>query len=215
MQLVMFDVDGTLVDSNQLDRVLYAQAVRELVGVEVDRTWQSYRHVTDSGVLEDVLEQCAPSIDAAELTARVKDRLVELVSEQLRDSDSVLDAIPGASQLVDRLRASPYVTVAIATGGWKETAELKLSSAGIDFGGLPFASASDAASRVEIMRLAEQRAGACSRFTRKTYFGDAPWDQRASAELRYHFVGVGMHVEHSIAFDDLTDQEAILSLLGV
>lgn len=58
MHLVMFDIDGTLVDSNGFDGALFARAVREELGVPVDTTWQSYRHVTDSGVLEELL--CAP-----------------------------------------------------------------------------------------------------------------------------------------------------------
>ena len=50
-------ITSTLVNSNGFDSEFYAQAIRELVGVDVDRTWQSYRHVTDSGILAGILEQ--------------------------------------------------------------------------------------------------------------------------------------------------------------
>jgi phosphoglycolate phosphatase-like HAD superfamily hydrolase len=52
---------------------------------------------------------------------------------------------------------------------------------------------SDALTRLEIMRLAEQRAleraGAAGFFTR-TYVGDAVWDVKAAAALEYRFIGV-------------------------
>ena len=55
--IVMFDVDGTLVDSAGFDGNLYAEAVRAVLGVDVDETWASYANVTDSGVLEQILAE--------------------------------------------------------------------------------------------------------------------------------------------------------------
>ena len=107
------------------------------------------------------------------------------------------------------------MVIAFATGGWRETAEMKLRSAGIEFEGLPFATSSEAAARTEIMRLAERRAGVYGRFTRRTYFGDAPWDRNASAELGYDFLAVGDRVDHPRGFRDLSDQETIFGVLGV
>ena len=215
MHLVMFDIDGTLVDSNGFDGELYAQAVRRVLGVEVDRTWQSYRHVTDSGILEEVLEHYEGGGDVSGLAAEVKTRFIELVREYLVDESNKLEPVPGACQLIDQLQSSPGVTVAIATGGWKETAELKLAAVGIECDRTPLATSSDAVSRIEIMRLAEQRAAADGPFLRRTYFGDAPWDLAASAELGYAFVAIGPNVEHSVSFNDLSDHDGILSKLGV
>ena len=65
------------------------------------------------------------------------------------------------------------------------------------------------------MRLAEQQARLFGCITRRTYFGDAPWDKKASADLGYDFLAVGTRVEHPRSFDDLSDQESVLSVLGV
>jgi beta-phosphoglucomutase-like phosphatase (HAD superfamily) len=181
--LVMFDVDGTLVDSAGFDGRLYARAVREELGVRVDETWRSYRHVTDSGILEELLQQHAPASERDTLGARVKSRFVALVRAFIADGGrSALYEIPGAGELLRQLRGLPDVVVAIATGGWRETAELKLNAVGIEFMGLPFATASEATSRIEIIRLAEQQALPQGPFSRRTYFGDTPWDKRASEE---------------------------------
>jgi hypothetical protein len=65
------------------------------------------------------------------------------------------------------------------------------------------------------MKLAAQRAMLGGQFSRATYFGDGPWDRRASAALGYDFVAVGQSVAHDVAFADLRDAEAILAQLAI
>ncbi len=210
-QLVTFDIDGTLVDSNGFDEELFAQAVQEVAGVEFDRTLKSYRHITDSGIVRDVLLQSG--ISDHRVGDGIKRRFVELIGAHLGEASCAVEEIPGARALLRRLQSVPHLAIAIATGGWRETAKLKLSSVGIDVGGIPLATASDAIARVDIMGIAEERAGSGEPFTHKTYFGDGPWDQQASAELGYSFIAVGTEVDHPIRFMDLVDQDAILSVL--
>ncbi len=57
MHLVVFDVDGTLVESEDFDGVLYAQAIRNTLKIDVDEDWSGYRHQTDSGILNEVLDR--------------------------------------------------------------------------------------------------------------------------------------------------------------
>ena len=216
MHLVMFDIDGTLVDSTGFDGELFAETVKEEVGVAVDLSWQSYDHVTDRGILEQVLLESVAEAQRPSLYRRVQDRFVAKVREFIRVSPERAVAIPGAPELVRALREKPSVVVAFATGGWRETAEAKLRSAGIEFEGSPFLSSSDVAARVEIMQLAEERAAAPGRsFSCRTYFGDGPWDQKASLQLGYDFVAVGAHVEHMCRFEDLRNQKAIFEVLDV
>jgi phosphoglycolate phosphatase-like HAD superfamily hydrolase len=215
MHLVMFDIDGTLVDSAGFDAELYAQAVREVLNVELDRNWNAYEHVSDSGILEQVLRHTRFDRDRAALAARAQDRFVGLVRDYLGREGAAVREVAGAQRLVERLRALPDVRVAIATGGWEPTARLKLEHVGIDVGGLGFASSSDARARTEIMRFAAQRALGGDACRRATYFGDGAWDARASAELGYDFVAVGRTVSHAVAFDDLSDTDAILARLGL
>ena len=60
MHLVMFDIDGTLVDSAGFDSELYVEAVRSVLNVEIDSDWNAYEHVSDSGILEEVLGRAWP-----------------------------------------------------------------------------------------------------------------------------------------------------------
>ena len=215
MHLVMFDIDGTLVDSAGFDTELYVQAVREVLDVEIDSDWNAYEHVSDSGILEDVLRRVRRDGEQQELVARVQQRFVGLVRDYLQRAPAAVREIAGAKQLVERLLELPGVRVGIATGGWEPTAKLKLAHVGIDVAPLGFASSSDACARTDIMRLAAQRALRGAAYTRATYFGDGAWDLRASAELGYEFVAVGNAVRHNVRCADLRDTDAILAGLGL
>jgi len=215
MHLVMFDIDGTLVDSAGFDGELYAEAVRSVLKVEVDRNWDAYEHVSDRGILEQLLRDARFDGERAELAARVQQRFVELVRAYLARQPAAVREIAGAKVLVDRLLSMPNVRVAVATGGWEPTALLKLRHIGIDAKQLGFASSSDAPARVDIMRLAAQRAMRGAPVTRATYFGDGPWDRRASAALGYDFVAVGAAVAHALTYADLSAVDTILAALGL
>jgi len=212
MHLLMFDIDGTLVDSTGFDSQLYADAVREILGVELDRRWGRYEHVTDSGILAQVLRELGADRDVAELEGRVRQRFIVLVEDYVRAGSTVRE-IAGARELVERLLKLPGVRVAVATGGWRETAALKLRAIGLSPERLSLATSSDAMARTEIMRIAARRALPEGTFRRATYFGDGPWDRHASAELGYDFVAIGRGVEHSVRYDDFRDTDGILAQL--
>jgi hypothetical protein len=163
------------------------------------------------GILDEILAQRDFGKPADELAGRVRRRFAELVGAYLARNSRTLREIRGAKALVETLLATPGVRVAIATGGWAETALLKLRAIGMPIDRLVVATSSDARERTRIMQIAERRAleGAAPR--RRTYFGDAPWDQRASRDLGFEFVSIGKSVAHEPRFDDYTDRDAVLA----
>ena len=213
----MFDIDGTLVDSMRVDSRLYARAVRETLGGDVciDDTWRPYVHVTDSGILDEILVQHRFPEPLDPLRAEVKRRFIELVRGHLDAGDAVLREIRGATALLRELRARPDVRLAIATGGWAETALMKLAAIGVSVDGIGFASGSDAHARTRIMELAAERALRGAMPATRTYLGDGAWDQRACAELGYRFIAIGRALEHEPRFDDYADRDAVLACLAV
>ena len=91
--------------------------------------------------------------------------------------------------MLQSLNESDAHAVAIATGGWFESAVLKLDSAGLHRPGIPVATADDSWDRTEIMRIALARLG--TGFESVTYYGDGPWDRAACEALGWRFVAVG------------------------
>lgn len=213
--LVLFDIDGTLVHSADFDSRLYARAVRDVLGLAIDTDWSKYENVTDSGILREVLQSSSWPGNRQEAEARVEGRFVQLTREYVARDPGVLREVPGAGVLFDTLARNPSVRVAIATGGWRETAMLKLHGIGIDPRAVALATGSDAESRCEIMRIAERRALEGLPATRKTYFGDGVWDGEAAKELDYGFIAVGDGAGHHTRFGDLSDLPSILSELDL
>jgi beta-phosphoglucomutase-like phosphatase (HAD superfamily) len=112
----MFDIDGTLVDSAGFDSALYVEAVRSVLNIEIDSDWNNYEHVSDSGILEEVARRARLG-EIQELTARVQQHFVGLVSEHLQRLPATVREIAGAKRLVERLLEVPNVRVGVAAAG--------------------------------------------------------------------------------------------------
>jgi len=193
-KLVLFDLDGTLVESNEFDRVCYVDAVQRALGAgPVDEDWSHYRNVTDRGVLAEIYQRRFGRELGAEVEAAVKRTFLEVMESKLRETGSGLRPLAGAQAALDWLRRSAEWTAALATGAWRESAELKLREAGLRADHLPWFTCNDAVARIEIMELAvremTRRAGAS--FGRVVYIGDGVWDVQASREMGVAFLGVG------------------------
>jgi phosphoglycolate phosphatase-like HAD superfamily hydrolase len=183
----VFDLDGTLVDSDAFDGDLYIAAVRQVIGdVEIDGSWRRYRHVTDAGVLAQIIEEHDVS-DGDRVNSQVRDLFGSLVQRYLAGGGSCV-AIAGAKDALWRLRSRGY-RVGVATGGWGHTARMKLDHAGIEADGLVIASSDDSADRVEIMTTCLRRLGGDP--DHAIYVGDGLWDLEASRKAGWAFIGVG------------------------
>ena len=215
MHLVTFDLDGTLADSEAFDGELYVEVVHSVLGVEIEADWTGYRHQTDSGILNEIIDRSEPCADRSSLHSAVRRHFTDQVHDYVAARGGVIPEIPGALQFVSRLMKHPGVRVAVATGGWKETALIKLRAIGLDPLRLPLASSSDAMSKVDIMRIAERRALLNDNAKRKTYFGDSRYDKEASRELGYDFIAIGENVHHHLQYPSFLDAESILDDLGL
>ena len=96
-------------------------------------------------------------------------------------------------RIVQRLAQRGLHRVSLATGGWRDSARLKMSSAGMCFDDHPAASADDAFERESIMRLSKQRAAERygESFACTVYVGDGVWDARACRSVGIPFIGIG------------------------
>ena len=213
MHLILFDIDGTLVDSNEFDSELYVQAVRDVLRIEIGDDWSLYRNVTDGGILDEIMDMARLKRGRLGIHSEVKTVFAELVSEYLDEREGRLPEIEGAGAFLAELESHPEVSIGLATGGWEETARMKLRAAGLDRHRIPLASGSDALIRAEIMQIAEKRALGGRKASRRTYFGDGIWDKQASEELGYDFIAIGDKVQHHARYPDFRRPESILAHL--
>jgi phosphoglycolate phosphatase-like HAD superfamily hydrolase len=190
--LIIFDVDGTLIDATEIDNDCFDRAFQEATGVALTAAiWSQFKEVTAQAIVHQALGDSWP--DIASTTARVKASFFEKLQAGHGLKPTAICAFAGAINLISNLKAHADFSVAIATGCWKETAHFKLKVAGFDLADIPFACASDCYGRAEIISLAAQRAG--MPVNRAVYVGDGVWDFRATQQLGIPFVGVGRKIE--------------------
>lgn len=188
MHAVIFDIDGTLLQSASVDDALYRASVTAVLGsVRFRPSLSDYEFVTDSGILLQVLDDNSLELNPGQELA-IKAHFVEALSSHIGENGPFKE-VPGAKKMLDSFHASDVHSVAIATGGWLDTALLKLESANFDLSQFPLATSDDSFERTEIMQLALSRLG--SEFHSITYYGDGPWDRDACLALGWNFVAVG------------------------
>jgi beta-phosphoglucomutase-like phosphatase (HAD superfamily) len=188
MHAVILDVDGTLLNSNEIDDMLYLAAVRSVLGqARVRESWSLYRNVTDGGILDEIVNDNSLS-GSGELLSAIRHCFVESIRQHVKRTGPFTE-IPGAREFVAGLRASNLHGVAYSTGGWSESASIKLEIAGFPLQGIPLASSDDYSDRESIMLHALKQLG--GEVQSVTYYGDGEWDEAASRNLGWKFVPVG------------------------
>jgi phosphoglycolate phosphatase-like HAD superfamily hydrolase len=199
--LVLFDIDGTLTDTNDLDDVNVARAFREQFDLAIDVDWSRYRTSTDSGIAREILEGAIGRPARADEIARMTARLGELVAEA--HAAAPIRPVPAAAEAVAALEQAG-IAVGLASGGWKVTAEAKLAAAGLSLDHLPRAFADDHEERHGIIACAAARAAEArgvAGFARTIYVGDAIWDLVTTRAIGMPFVGIarGARAERLVA----------------
>ncbi|MGH1486955.1 MAG: HAD family hydrolase [Cellvibrionaceae bacterium] len=206
----MFDIDGTLVESYEIDSQCFIDAVKDVTGLSINSDWSKYQHVTDSGILNEILVSEGYS-NRERIKVKVKQCFLKKLEASLaRDP---VKKIVGAAAFLELLQSMNNVVVSLATGGWRESATLKLESAKINFSSIPLASSNDHYSRIEIMKLAANRAA--KNHYPCTYFGDGVWDKEACSSLGYNFVLVGSKFAHNPSINNFQSTKSALTCVGL
>ena len=181
--LVLFDIDGTLTQTNALDATLFARAFVDTFRVELPTLdWTAYRDVSDRGVAEEGALRALGRRARPDEIAAMRERFLTSLRRALGEHEGKLE-VPGAAAIVRTLREEGR-TVALATGCWDASARLKLAHAEIDVTGLTLASSDDEPDRARIMGAAIEASGAVVGRDPIVYVGDGPVGRRRRAARR-------------------------------
>jgi len=213
MNAVIFDIDGTLIESMDFDTALYIKAVKNILGaLIIHYDWNYYRKVTDSGILSEILKENGYDDPVPNISA-VRSEFGKLMTEYLHGHH--VEALPGAVHLLQRMKSDSGFAVGIATGGWGHTARLKLAAAGLDIHGIPLCSSDDSYEREGIMEKCLSMMG--SGFDAIYYVGDAEWDIAATHRLGWEFIGIGQIVQAKCKkwVIDFKDETAFYNLVSL
>src|SRR5205807_854121 len=153
---VLFDIDGTLIESGGAGAKAWRDAFQELYGVPADIAEYTDAGMTDPEVgrltFERVIGRAPSPRELAQLLARRNTLLPGAVAES-----KGYRVLPGVRKLLPRLCEEGYL-LGLTTGGVETAAHIKLERAHLNryfhFGGY----GSDSTDRVELTRRALDRA---------------------------------------------------------
>jgi len=209
--IAIFDIDGTLTQSQSVDNACFVQAFEIEFGIrDVDTDWSIYPHTTERALTSEILRRAVGREPTEREVALHRQRFLSL----LRERSTGIEEIPGARRFLDELGQRGW-RVAVATGAWSHSARVKLRAAGFR-DDLPLACCDDASSREEIVLKAIDLAGGTGPVI---LFGDAVWDVRTAAALNLPIIGVGDDASGATAtIEDFSDVNLVMqvmdSLLG-
>jgi phosphoglycolate phosphatase-like HAD superfamily hydrolase len=230
--LVLFDVDGTLVDTAGAGRRAFVEVFSrmfEVDGVEEAATRVRFQGKTDPIIIDEIVRNLG--IEARKFAER-REEFWELYAEALEEilarPDPRRRALPGVVALLDDLVDRPDVYLGLQTGNVEAGARAKLRSLGLDryFRGGGFAS--DHHDRRTIARMAREKLSRLFgiRFepAATVVIGDTGHDVDCGRANHYRAVAVDTGwvdreeleaARPDALLDDFTDLEAVLTALGV
>jgi HAD superfamily hydrolase (TIGR01509 family) len=194
---VLFDIDGTLVDSSYVHINAWLHAFRA-VGHPMD-AWRIHRGqgMGSSELLATLL---------GEACEEVSSQAKQHHSECYRQSAELLRAFDGARDLVTAV-AQRGVTVVLATSAAPDELELLRSVLGIEDAVAEITAAEDveaAKPEPDLIHVALQQAGVTA--DRAVYVGDTVWDVKACGKAGVPCVGV---LSGGISAAELTEAGAV------
>lgn len=226
MRLVLWDIDGTLVDSVKLGLFAFEDAFERVTGTPPAEVVPVAGR-TDFEIALDLLQRSGVEPSEA-LLERFGTELHRAMVERAEELRTRGRAYPGARESLERLGGEPHVVQSLLTGNIAANAQVKLGAFGLDtlvdleIG----AYGSDHRRRGRLVHVAlqkyERKHGAALAPGDVVLIGDTPLDVRAAREGGARAVGVatGPYDLDALAeagadavLGDLTDTDALLSAL--
>jgi phosphoglycolate phosphatase len=223
-RLLLFDIDGTLINSGGAGIEALKRALKDRFGIEDDLGDIEIAGMTDSGIIVSILEKhkIPPN---AENVAGFLDSYVHFLSHELPRRKGNL--LPGILELLEKLKTRKHVVLALLTGNVSRGAQLKLGHYGVwhffEFG----AFADDHSDRNQLGSFAQARAkekhGREFSSQEIDIIGDTPRDIACGKALgaRTIAVATGSWSRQKLArhhpdilIDDFSDVERLIDTLG-
>jgi phosphoglycolate phosphatase len=192
---ILFDIDGTLIDTGGAGAASWRLAFDELYGIPADIGKFTDAGMTDPEVGRKTFESVLDRKPEREEFAKLMERRLHYLHQTVEDS-SGYRVLPGVETLLPEL-IDQGLLLGIVTGNVEAAAHIKLHRARLNrffsFGGY----GSDASERGEVTRIALKRAnlvyGEDILPEQAFSVGDTPLDVTGAHEAGIECVGVGSH----------------------
>jgi phosphoglycolate phosphatase len=226
VRLLLFDIDGTLVTTGGAGSRAMARAFLATHGLEDALKSVDLAGRTDRIIMRDALTQAGRDHEDVDLDEFREAYCAALREEIQKPGTGRRGLLPGVKPLLDRLAARDDVRLALLTGNFRASAEIKLAAFGVwDYFSWG-AFADDAIERDDLIRIAharhESEHGRLIEPDKVVVIGDTPHDIRcartggaravAVATGNYDLATLERH-QPDVLFKDLSETDAVLRAL--
>ncbi len=156
-KLVLFDIDGTLLSMNAVNRTILADALKEVYGTEGSTGTHNFSGKMDRSIIYEVLLNAGlNNSEIAEKFDQAKETYIEMFRMHAKPSDVLL--MEGIRELLDVLSGCSELMLGLLTGNFEGSGRHKLRLPEINHY-FPFgAFADDGAHRNELPPIAVEKA---------------------------------------------------------
>jgi len=193
MKLIVFDIDGTLTNTKEVDDKCFIKAFETTFQLDIkDQIWADLKNVTDWGITEEIIYQRLNRKPSEAEYQRMHDNHVaNLKTEKIR-APKQFEAVLGANQFIHQLVTKNNYKVGLATGAWEQAALVKLEVINLEPNKIPFSNSDYHKTREGITLHAIEQAKSMyqQEFDEIIYFGDGEWDYTTCKNLNIKFIGI-------------------------
>ena len=224
MKLILFDIDGTLLDIHGAGRVAFQSYLLDVFGMEDDIAYISFAGATDRIVLDLVMARWERTPGEHEV-ATFFEQLPLHLEQTILEKEHTLH--PGVGDILDHLHTRDDIQLGLVTGNIRSCAFIKLKCVGLESYFSEGGFGDDHADRSVLARLAVERIldrlGSENEFSDITLVGDARTDMEAARAIGARAVGVltGQFNRDELTsagadfvLENLSDVEGFLGLVG-
>jgi phosphoglycolate phosphatase-like HAD superfamily hydrolase len=230
--LVLFDIDGTLVDTGGAGRLGLQASFRSVFGlndIEGPVSRVRFEGKTDPTIIAEIAREAG--IPAGEVEARyteLQEAYLHALRKELKAPNPRRRVMPGVRPLLDLLTARPDAFLGLVTGNLEEGARAKLDAFGLNRYFIDGGFASDHPERNEIARIAHERLSRRAGFRfpvdRVMVIGDTELDISSARANAFRAIAVESgwvpreRLEAACPdalLADLTDSGAVLDAMGL
>ena len=227
-RLILFDIDGTLVNTLGAGRAAIGTAITEVYGETGPLDDFDFRGRTDPSIVRGLLRSVGwkdESIDSS--MPSVWNLYYERLEDELARLANAVDVYPGVPRLLDELEEHGGYAIGLVTGNMEEGANRKLAACGLAHRFAFGAYGSDSERREILPPVALERAqsllGRTFDMTEAVVIGDTPEDIRCARAngARVICVATGRHSEDDLAaydpdaiFGDLSNTGEVMSRIA-
>lgn len=194
MNLILFDVSGTLVRASDFEHKVLLQTLAEVLSLPLSKLEDFRKAETETAFVEKVWKLIKGLEPSEEEWAEIYQTYHDTLLAAYLKSGSRFEAMEGAPDLLSHLQNSKSWAFAIATTAWHDMAHLSLRGSGFYTRRFHVVTGEGITKKTDLLHKAinsSMRWYGVDKFDKVTYVGDEQLDTAACMEMNIPFLQVG------------------------